>query len=56
MEMKKHGYDPLGFGIDYKAKVFHNRRMTDAEWMEAYKKAKVNVTVVPGLKSTGSIQ
>lgn len=56
MEMKNLGYDPMGFGIDYKAKVLHNRRMTDAEWMEAYKKAKVNVTVVPGLKSTGSIQ
>lgn len=56
MEMKDLGYDPLGFGIKYKAKVLHNRRMTDAEWMEAYKKAKVNVTVIPGLKSTGSIQ
>ncbi|MCM3721304.1 MULTISPECIES: Ger(x)C family spore germination protein [Solibacillus] len=55
-KMKKNGYDPLGFGIDYKAKVLHNRRMTDEEWMEAYKKAKVNLTVKPGIKSTGSIQ
>ncbi|MEK4386096.1 Ger(x)C family spore germination protein [Solibacillus sp. FSL W7-1464] len=55
-EMKKSGYDPLGFGIDYKAKVLHNRRMTVEEWKEAYKKAKVNLTVKPGIKSTGSIQ
>ena len=56
LEMRKLGYDPLGFGIDYKAKVLHNRRMTDEEWMEAYKKAEVSVTIVPGIKSTGSIQ
>src|SRR5690606_8946879 len=55
-EMKKNGYDPLGFGIDYKARVLHNRRMTVEEWKEAYKKAKVNLTVKPGIKSTGSIQ
>lgn len=56
LEMRELGYDPLGFGINYKAKVLHNRRMTDKEWMEAYKKAEVSVTIVPGLKSTGSIQ
>ena len=55
-EMMELGYDPLGFGIDYKGKVLHNRRMSETEWMEAYKNAKVNVTVTPGLKSTGSIQ
>lgn len=55
-EMQKMGYDPLGFGVDYKAKVFHNRRMSDEEWAEAYKNAEINVTVIPGLKSTGSIQ
>ncbi|WP_339171020.1 Ger(x)C family spore germination protein [Solibacillus sp. FSL R5-0691] len=55
-EMKKNGYDPLGFGIDYKAKVLHNRRMSKEEWKEAYKNAKLNLTVKPGIKSTGSIQ
>lgn len=55
-KMLEEGYDPLGFGIDYKGKVLHNRRMSDTEWEEAYKNAQIKVKVIPGLKSTGSIQ
>ncbi|WP_079526903.1 Ger(x)C family spore germination protein [Solibacillus isronensis] len=55
-KMIEEGYDPLGFGIDYKGKVLHNRRMSDTEWEEAYKNAQIKVTVAPGLKSTGTIQ
>lgn len=55
-EMTKLGYDPIGFGLDYKAQTLHNRRMSIEEWKEAYKNAEINVTVKAGLKSTGSIQ
>lgn len=55
-DMIKTGYDPLGFGVNYKSKTLHNKRMSDTEWKEAYKNAEVNVTIKPGLKSTGSIQ
>ncbi|WP_413365057.1 Ger(x)C family spore germination protein [Lysinibacillus sp. 3P01SB] len=52
----KQGYDPLGFGIQYKAQTLHNKRMSNKEWEEAYKSAEINVTVKAALKSTGSIQ
>lgn len=52
----KQGYDPLGFGIQYKAQTLHNKRMSNKEWEEAYKNAEINVTVKAALKSTGSIQ
>lgn len=55
-EMTKHGYDPLGFGINYKSKTFHNHRMNTREWEEAYKNAEIKISITPGLKSTGSIQ
>lgn len=55
-ELKKIGYDPLGFGINYKGQKLHNHRMSKDEWQEAYKNAKVKIKVNPGLKSTGSIQ
>lgn len=48
--------DPLGFGIDYKSRTLHNNRMSNEEWKEAYKNAKVKVTITPGIKSTGAIQ
>lgn len=52
----RQGYDPLGFGIQYKAQTLHNKRMSNKEWEEAYKNAEINVTVKAALKSTGSIQ
>ncbi|WP_404427755.1 Ger(x)C family spore germination protein [Ureibacillus chungkukjangi] len=55
-ELTKKGLDPIGFGLDYKARTWHNKRMTDEEWKEAYKNAKIKVEVIPGLKSTGAIQ
>lgn len=55
-ELTKKGYDPIGFGLDYKARTWHNDRMSDEEWKEAYKNAKIKVEVIPGLKSTGAIQ
>jgi Spore germination B3/ GerAC like, C-terminal len=50
------GYDPIGFGIDYKSRTLHNHRMSSEEWDEAYKNAEIKMTVIPGLKSTGTIQ
>ncbi|MDI7742025.1 Ger(x)C family spore germination protein [Lysinibacillus fusiformis] len=55
-EMTDKGYDPIGFGIDYKSRTLHNTRMSNEEWDEAYKNAEINVTVIPKLKSTGTIQ
>lgn len=55
-DMAKGGYDPLGFGVNYKSKTLHNRRMSSDEWAKAYKNAEITVSVSSRLKSTGSIQ
>lgn len=55
-DMKELGFDPLGFGVDYRSRTLHNRRMSKEEWEEAYRNAKINLSVTPQLKSTGSIQ
>lgn len=55
-EMLQAGYDPIGFGLNYKASTLPHKRMSKAEWKEAYKNAEINITVHGGLKSTGSIQ
>lgn len=55
-EMIEIGYDPIGFGIDYKSRTLHNHRMSSEEWNEAYKNAEIKMTINPGLKSTGAIQ
>lgn len=52
----RQGYDPLGFGIRYKAQTLHNKRMSNKEWEEAYKNAEINIKVKAALKSTGAIQ
>ncbi|MDN4494718.1 Ger(x)C family spore germination protein [Ureibacillus aquaedulcis] len=55
-EMIHIGYDPIGFGLDYKSRTLHNRRMSSEEWEEAYKNAGINMTINAELKSTGSIK
>ncbi|MBM7609653.1 spore germination protein KC [Lysinibacillus composti] len=56
IKMLNVGYDPIGFGLAYKSKTLHNKRMSPNEWNEAYKNSKVNIKVMAGIKSTGSIQ
>lgn len=55
-EMIDVGYDPIGFGLDYKSRTLHKHRMSSEEWKEAYKNAQIKMTIIPNLKSTGTIQ
>ncbi|WP_400194494.1 Ger(x)C family spore germination protein [Lysinibacillus telephonicus] len=55
-EMTDIGFDPIGFGIDYKSRTLHNKRMNSEEWKEAYKNAEIQIIINPRLKSTGAIQ
>lgn len=55
-EMTSVGIDPIGFGIDYKSRTLHNKRMSSEEWKEAYKNAEIKIIIHPKLKSTGAIQ
>lgn len=55
-ELQKEGYDPVGFGLRYKAQTLPKSRMSTAEWRAAYKNATFNVNVKAEMMSTGSIQ
>ncbi|MFC7686284.1 Ger(x)C family spore germination protein [Ureibacillus sp. GCM10028918] len=55
-EMINTGYDPIGFGLEYKSRTLHNQRMSNEEWEEAYKNAEIKMTINSELKSTGAIQ
>ncbi|TSI05115.1 Ger(x)C family spore germination protein [Lysinibacillus sp. BW-2-10] len=55
-EMLEAGYDPLGFGLKYKATTLPNQRMSMEEWQDAYKNAEIHLNITSGIKSTGTIQ
>lgn len=55
-ELKRKGYDPIGFGLSLNSHTLPKNRMNDKEWLSAFQNADVEVKVDSSLKSTGSIQ
>lgn len=55
-ELQTEGYDPIGFGLQLNSHTLPKNRMSENEWLSAFKNADVEVSVKAGLKSTGSIE
>lgn len=49
------GFDPIGFGLNYKGTKLHNQLMDYEDWKKAYKNAKIEIKIHFNLMGTGQL-